>query len=777
MFELLPSKVVYFCIFGVISLASYFLAEFTHDLRIKSERSSLNIDSDSVSSQVADILLTAALPGAVTVSFNLFDVTLAQFMIISEAYAERNQIDLLIYSPFVSPGGFTREEFETESSSVHGYQVTTTELVDGELTPKALNDSQGMSWPIHYRYPENPDSIGYDMFTSAPIRTGIESMLTTRQTDVSDPIYFIDTNELGLVVLQPVYDANNANTSEISGLIVRSIRSSSILASPIVQLLVSSHPSSEIEVYLSRGGNTPVVFYDPDPSVSKSHLDDCSTVAYTEEVDIHTCFSDTVELTRSTVYLLVLTVGVLIAVCLSVSYKCVVDASEDSKFKSRFIADMSHEIRTPMNGIMGSAELLRDQTLNPVCTEYVRMISSCCTSLLTIIDNILDMSKIQAKMMNIQEIPMKVPATFHDAVSATWAGYPRALSFNPKVLLELEVSTRSALSKIQGDPSRIRQIVCNLVSNALKFTDEGLVKVTVGVDDGPAAGQVYVNASVSDTGIGMSEKAMKKLFRPFSQVHHHGRDVGGTGLGLVITQKLVVLMGGEIKCESKLEQGTTFYFSILTKGEIGPLGEAGKSVYTFGDVETGIVNVERVIHLGSASAESFGASTFDVDLCYEYAQPNVLVVDDNSVNRLVASKLLESFGCAVESVDNGLQAVQACESSLFSLVLMDKVMPVMDGLDATREIRKGNGNNKETRVVFLTATVSTQAIEECYKAGGNDFLTKPVSKHLMYDKLCDNLTPKQIAGVRRHLALEKQKKKGSFVKELASQGPPLAQTS
>lgn len=763
------SKIVYFGIFFVISLSSYFVGEFTQDLRIKSEITSLRIDSELVSSEIADLLLTAVQPGAVTVSFNTFDVSLDQFLIISDAYAKRNDIHLLIYAPLVSPEGFSREEFEAESSKIHGYEVILTELVDDQLTPKALNDSEAMSWPIHYRYPENPYFIGYDMFTSVPIRTGIESMLKTKQIDVSDPIHFIDTNELGLVILQPVYD--KTDNSIISGAIVRGIRSSEIIASPGIESFVTSHPSAEIEVFLSRSGGTPIIFYDPDPSVA-TNVDlatGCYVVEYTEDVDAYTCITDPVELSRSTVYLLVLTLGVLVAVSLSACFRCVVYTAQESKFKSRFIADMSHEIRTPMNGIMGSAELLRDQKLTPVCAEYVRMISSCCTSLLTIIDDVLDMSKIQANMMSIQEIPVKIHTVFHDAANATWVGYSKSPHFKKNVELVLEVSTCSILSKVRGDPARIRQIVCNLVSNALKFTDDGTVKVTVGVEEGSTTGTVCINASVSDTGIGMSEKALKSLFQPFSQVHQ-GRNVGGTGLGLVITQKLVALMGGSISCESKLKEGTTFSFSIITKGVSGPLDKGEKTVYTFGDVESGFINVQKnVHHMGSVSADSYGMSTFDTELGDEYMQPSVLVVDDNEMNRRVASRLLESFGCGVETVDNGIQAVQACESSLFSLVLMDKIMPVMDGVEATREIRSGNGQNKATKIVFLTATISAEAIVECNQAGGSDFLTKPVSKHLLYEKLCDNLIAKEVVWVRRHLA-EKRKEK-PFQRGISSYSP------
>ncbi|CAM9102657.1 unnamed protein product [Ectocarpus sp. 12 AP-2014] len=405
-----------------------------------------------------------------------------------------------------------------------------------------------------------------------------------------------------------------------------------------------------------------------------------------------------------------------------------------------------------MNGIMGSAELLKGQDLSPVCTEYVRTISSCGTSLLTIVDDVLDMSKIQANMMNMKEVSMRTNCVFHDAVYATWAGYARSPHFKRSVSLTLEISSASVVSKVRGDPTRMRQVVCNLVSNALKFTDKGTVKVTVDVENGPSEGTVYIKSTVADTGIGMSVHTMKKLFQPFSQVHRE-RDVGGTGLGLVITQKLVNLMGGEISCESKAGVGTKFSFSLLVNGTLSS-GKKDDSpvLYTFGGTEEGMVTVHKACLDTSTSNDSLGTTTFDIDVAYDSAnQPRILVVDDNGVNRLVASKLLESFGCAVELADNGLQAIEACDVSVFSLIIMDKVMPVMDGVEAAREIRAGTGLNKDTKLMFLTATVSSEAIIECNEAGGNDFMTKPLSRHILYDKVTDNLVSSEIAWMRRHI--------------------------
>lgn len=755
-------------IFCVVSTSSYLLAEYIYNTRITSEAATLDVATERVITDISNLMLTTVIPSTLSVAVNLFNVSIAEFQTLSETFATRNNVDLLIYSPLVSLDGFTRQDFELAASEVHGFEVVTTELIDGQVTPKPDNGSEGMSWPIFYRYPDDPDLIGYDIYTDTPIRVGIDSMISDNAVAVSDTTTYIDTGEPGLVILQPVYKDISMNGTVVGvtvvGVVARGIRSSNIVEFPSVASFTNNYPSIEIGLYISRDGGPLSAFSESDLSVSANDKDvtDCTETRLTSHAQMFTCVSDVVHSGRSTTYLLTMILGVLIAILLSgmaVCYQNVVDASKESHFKSRFIADMSHEIRTPMNGIMGSAELLKDHDLGPACAEYVRMIQSCGTSLLTIIDDVLDMSKIQANMMNIREVPMNIPTTFHDAVNATWAGYTKSPRFKTDVVLVLEISTSSTVSNVKGDPARVRQIVCNLVSNALKFTDKGTVKVSVDVKHGPNEGTVYISASVSDTGIGMSDGAMKKLFQPFCQVHQ-GRDVGGTGLGLVIVQKLIELMGGQISCDSKLNKGTTFSFSVLTTGTMAPRGDNdGTSVYTFGGTDESMNGI-RGRPVCSESVNSFGHTTFDLEMDSDTGeQPKILVVDDNMVNKRVASKLLETFGCAVELADNGIQALQACDTSLFSLIIMDKVMPVMDGIDAVKEIRAGNGLNKDTRVMFLTATVSADAIAECNRAGGNDFLTKPLSKHLLYDKLCDNLTFKNAAWMRDHIVSNRKSDK------------------
>ncbi|CAN0573008.1 unnamed protein product, partial [Ectocarpus sp. 12 AP-2014] len=433
------ARIVCFTVFAGIFLGCYFTAESMHRALVKSRADKYELARAVVIDDISDLMVNAATPSVLTVMFNLFQVSLEDFMIAAETYANKNEIDLLIYSPLVSPNGWTRQEFEEEASDVHGFGVVTTEIVDGELTPKTnVSDSQGVSWPIYYRYPEDPALIGYDMYTSEDIRTGIDSMVKNKIVDVSDPIIYIDTGEPGFVILQPIYDKSNATA--VIGVIARGIRSSIVSTSPGVETFSEMYPLTEIEMFISRDGGPQNIFYDPDPSASLHEVGvkDCISLELTTDVTLFMCVSDDITLDRSTTYYLTIAFGFFVVILLATmveGYRYVIDTAKESKFKSRFIADMSHEIRTPMNGIMGSAELLRDQDLNPACTEYVRLISSCGTSLLTIIDDVLDMFKIQANMMNIEDKQMNTNGTFHDAVHATWAGYARSPHFKNSVCL------------------------------------------------------------------------------------------------------------------------------------------------------------------------------------------------------------------------------------------------------------------------------------------------------------------------------------------------------
>jgi signal transduction histidine kinase/ligand-binding sensor domain-containing protein/CheY-like chemotaxis protein len=373
-------------------------------------------------------------------------------------------------------------------------------------------------------------------------------------------------------------------------------------------------------------------------------------------------------------------------------------AIEASRLKSEFLANMSHEIRTPMNGVIGMTDLALEHRLEPRVREYLETVRSSAESLLCVINDILDFAKIEAGKLDLVAVDFDLRQLLDDLVALL---EPRAR--DKGLVLRCHVPPDLA-PRLSGDPLRLRQVLTNLVGNALKFTDRGEVRAELALVESPEPSRpVGVRFAVADTGIGIAESDCARIFDAFTQADGSStRRFGGTGLGLAISSQLVQLMGGRLEVESEPGRGSTFSFTVgfveadasVEEPEIAPSIPVGRRL-------------------------------------------SVLVAEDNPVNQLLTVRLLEKAGHQATVVETGTAAIDALGRSHFDVVLMDVQMPAMNGFEATRLIRAATGPRAGVPIIALTAHAMRGDRERCLDAGMNGYVTKPLRADELYAALAE----------------------------------------
>jgi len=363
-------------------------------------------------------------------------------------------------------------------------------------------------------------------------------------------------------------------------------------------------------------------------------------------------------------------------------------ADAGNRAKSQFMATMGHEIRTPLNAILGMAELLEYSELPEDARSSVKTIRSSGEALLEVINEILDYSKIEHGKLELEERAVDVHALAETTVSIIRG---RADDHGNAIVLDIPDSLDALY--VRTDPTRLRQVLLNLLSNAVKFTSKGTV--TLRLREFYRGGKLMLRFEVEDTGIGIDEAGLAKLFQPFSQVDASiSRKYGGTGLGLTICKQIVEKLGGELGMSSTVGVGSIFWFELA------------------------------VVAVGKDEVKNQSGTT---DMSASLPRMRILLVEDNRVNQMVATRFLNRLGQDVTIANDGAEAVQSAAEEAFDLILMDMQMPVMDGIEATRRIIAGGGPSSNSPIVAMTANASDDDRRRCIEAGMTGFESKPVT--------------------------------------------------
>jgi len=663
-----------------------------------------------------------------------------------------------------------------------GYDILE-EGIDGEYIQQSPKSQS--TWPILYQFPMKTNRLGIDLNSDVNSIDAIQYMITVQDNAVTNSFVTIDGDVL-IRSLQPVFkngimtgcvskDINVGRTVEKAFNGARDIDSPRRTFDDDQILILLEHDNFKYRVYhisasgeefllfdndgleITKDTNEPIEEFikgDDDVYDFEAGLDDITSIRFISKGKVR------ISNTHGLLTLLSLIIATVFLFCTMYNWTMLLEqrkkaldiAIVQSEHKSKFVSEISHEFRTPLNGIMGMMDLIKSEETSRVVKKYMGIAESCSSIMLSLVNDILDFSKMEAGNMSIVRCSISVRTIIEETMNVMRITYRKKDPTQPGTVLlkcEIDQSIPEGLSEI--DDIRVRQVIVNLLSNALKFTKNGSVTLKARCEEiSTEPGDTRLYVSIQDTGIGMSEEGISKLFKPFSQVHNARQiKAGGTGLGLVICKNLCEAMGGSIMCESVPGKGTTFSFDcIFGLPENQDYKGSGKNMEwdlsKTVTIEDDDDEEEYVVDTASkAVSESLGS-------CFTRrsetsVQPSIMCADDVNVNRLLLDRMLKPLNVEIHFAQDGSELVKKCAQRKFSLILTDMIMPIMNGSEASRIIATGTGPNKLTPIIAVSGSKEEEGMTV-------DVIMKPIARNILYDKMSKWLSDEEITWIHEKWA-------------------------
>jgi len=703
---ILPSLLIY----ALISISFYGAASAKKEKNIQKSELKILATQDAINNQINEItahlaLLATFFSSSDEVSFTEFK----QFTSKQLSYSE----DILAFEwvPYLPHNQLTAFKQANKNTELAGYDLKE-EAENGRWQPVTPRD---FYYPVQYAHPlaGNEDVIGFDLASNEIRRSALIKAKVLNELVISEPLNLVqNASERGVLFFHPVF-GNNITEDDFKGFVVA-----------VVSLERLSN-----SLLFNKNNNVAVSFTDTtlensaQPIFIAKHQQLLPLKEYKLLVGKrvwHVELYQPIQRESWLIYWLAQIVGMLFVWLLIIFLISVTGtnirireqvakqtkilrlekqkADEANQIKSQFLANMSHEVRTPINGIKGLHYLALQQGDWQQARSYIEQADGALSVLLRVLNDVLDFSKMEAGKLDLVQEPIEVDKLTEEVANLLQFDIEaKALDFN----IDYDKSTNLV---IETDPIRLKQVLLNLINNAIKFTAKGSITLKVWQS------KKMTYFSVNDTGIGINEKAQKQLFKPFAQADSStSRQYGGTGLGLSICKKLVELMGGAIDLSSHEGHGSTFTFSLPI---YSPLPKAEQIKQQYDEIDVSMLALETY---------------------------KILLVEDNPLNQHVASAILKTKGCVADIANDGFEAIEKLTENTYDLVLMDIQMPKMDGLEATRVIRNELGL-LELPIIGLSANAHDDDVKKAVASGMDNYITKPIEANTLFKTLWHHLS-------------------------------------